>query len=142
MLVIGVVGKSGSGKTTFIVKLIKKLSSLGYKCSVIKHASQGFDVKGKDTFKFTAGGAKVTSVVSGNGYAIFKKGKIKLKELILKMGPNDLMLIEGHSNSVYPKILVGEKAYNKKYNRVLLTLDKNYKISEVIKSLKAQGLKK
>ncbi|MEK7750140.1 MAG: molybdopterin-guanine dinucleotide biosynthesis protein MobB, partial [Planctomycetota bacterium] len=36
--VISIVGRSNSGKTTLIVKLVKELKSRGYKVATIKHS--------------------------------------------------------------------------------------------------------
>jgi molybdopterin-guanine dinucleotide biosynthesis adapter protein len=42
--VVSVVGKSNTGKTTFLVKLITELKNRGYKVAIIKHNVHGFDI--------------------------------------------------------------------------------------------------
>ena len=60
VVVIGLCGWSGAGKTTLIVKLIPVLISRGYAVSTLKHAHHAFDVDqpGKDSFAHRAAGAR------------------------------------------------------------------------------------
>ena len=64
--VISIVGKSKSGKTTLIEKLIPELKKRGYKIGIIKHAFHEleFDKKGKDSWRHKAAGAETVMVSS------------------------------------------------------------------------------
>lgn len=59
------VGYSGSGKTTVMVRLIEGLARRGFRVGTIKHDSQGgrVDQRGKDSFRHKAAGA-TTSIIS------------------------------------------------------------------------------
>ena len=52
--IISVVGKSNSGKTTLLEKLIRELKRRGYNLAIIKHSSGGFDMDqpGKDSGRY------------------------------------------------------------------------------------------
>ena len=57
--VISIVGKSESGKTTLIERLIPELKRRGYRIGIVKHAHRGFDMdrKGKDSYRHRQAGA-------------------------------------------------------------------------------------
>jgi molybdopterin-guanine dinucleotide biosynthesis protein B len=52
-MIISVVGKSQSGKTTLIEKLIPELKKRGYRIGTVKHTFHEFDMdkKGKDSWR-------------------------------------------------------------------------------------------
>lgn len=64
--IISIAGRSGSGKTTFLEKLIPHLKKKGYRLGVIKHAHCGveMDKKGKDSWRHKNAGAAATLVIS------------------------------------------------------------------------------
>jgi len=64
--VLSIVGNSGSGKTTFIVKLIPELIKNGLKVGSIKHDVHGFemDKPGKDSWRHKKAGAATTIITS------------------------------------------------------------------------------
>jgi molybdopterin-guanine dinucleotide biosynthesis protein B len=51
--VVSIVGKSKSGKTTFVEKLVQELKSRNYRVATIKHIPRGinFDEPGKDSWQ-------------------------------------------------------------------------------------------
>jgi molybdopterin-guanine dinucleotide biosynthesis protein MobB len=109
--VFSFVARSGTGKTTFLEKLIPALARLGLRVMVIKHDVHGFEVdkEGKDTWRLRqAGAAKV--LISGAGQmALLGKvdGEIPLRELVARYGGGvDLVITEGYRRSGMPKILV------------------------------------
>jgi molybdopterin-guanine dinucleotide biosynthesis protein B len=113
ILIIDVIGYSGSGKTTFITKLIKLfIANLNYNVAVIKNVKHHpIDEEGKDSYNFTKAGA-IYSIISNinNDIAIFMKSKDNnIKTLIdwLKNGPNKLnvILTEGFRNLGNPTVL-------------------------------------
>ena len=63
---VAIVGKSDSGKTTFVEKLIPELVALGYTVGTIKHDVHGFavemDTPGKDSWRHARAGAKATLI--------------------------------------------------------------------------------
>ena len=103
---------SGTGKTTFIEKLIPLLAARGVRCAVIKSDSHGFnlDTKGKDTARFTAAGAEAVAVSSPDGYFIQQKTKTRqdFQNLIANIIPNsvDLYITESRSRGVLPTFML------------------------------------
>ena len=84
VVVIAAVGISGSGKTTTVEYLISKLSGKGYRVGAIKHIHrEGFtiDQEGKNTWRFSQAGAKITVAISPEEIAIIEKTKAALNDL-------------------------------------------------------------
>jgi len=112
MIIISVIGYSGSGKTHFIQKAIRKLKTeLNFEVVVIKNIHQHqIDEEGKDSHKFTEAGA-VYSIIKNKfeENAIFLKKKINIEELIrwIIKGPFKVEIIftEGFRHLSYPTIL-------------------------------------
>ena len=103
---------SGTGKTTFIEKLIPLLAARGVRTAVIKSDSHGFslDTEGKDTARFSAAGAEAVAVSSPDGYFIQQKTKTRqdLQNLIAQMDGNslDLYITESRSRGVLPTFML------------------------------------
>jgi molybdopterin-guanine dinucleotide biosynthesis protein B len=74
MKIIGIVGRSQSGKTSLIRQLIPEIKDRGYSVAVIKHCPHGFtlDLEGKDTWHFTAAGADGVGMASPDEIAIIQ----------------------------------------------------------------------
>jgi len=112
MIIISVIGWSGSGKTHFIQKAIRKLKTeLNFEVMVIKNIHQHqIDEEGKDSYIFNEAGA-VLSIIKNkfDENAIFFKKKINIEELIrwIIKGPFkvDIIFTEGLRNLAYPTIL-------------------------------------
>ncbi|HEX6980453.1 MAG TPA: molybdopterin-guanine dinucleotide biosynthesis protein B [Alphaproteobacteria bacterium] len=112
MKVIGVVGWSGSGKTTLLVRLIPVLTARGLTVSTIKHAHHGFDVDqpGKDSYEHRAAGATEVLVSSARRWALMHElrgaPEPGLDELVARMTPVDLLIVEGFKGHPHDKIEV------------------------------------
>jgi molybdopterin-guanine dinucleotide biosynthesis adapter protein len=76
MKIIAVVGRSGSGKTRLISRLIPELAKLGWTTAVIKHCGHGFDLGGesKDSSAFLAAGAQDVALAGPDGWAVIHRG--------------------------------------------------------------------
>jgi molybdopterin-guanine dinucleotide biosynthesis protein MobB len=112
--VVSIVGKSKSGKTTLIEKLLQELKSRGYKVATIKHASQklNFDEPGKDSWRHIQAGSKATIISSPNNIVLIKPvtEEPSLEEITRLAGEDyDLILTEGFSEGNAPKIEVRGK---------------------------------
>jgi molybdopterin-guanine dinucleotide biosynthesis protein B len=107
--VISIVGKSESGKTTLIEKLIPELKKRGYRVATLKHAQEIELVEGKDDSRHLAAGAELAAVVSEHE-TFFRKPSSKksaLEDALRLIGNDyDLVLCEGFKNSSNPKIEV------------------------------------
>ena len=112
-----IMGWSGSGKTTFLEKLIPVLTARGLRVAVVKHDGHGFEVDkpGKDTWRFTQAGAAATAISGPNGWAVMSPGEITLGELLGKLPPADIVLVEGHKLSPLPKLQVYRAAAGKPF---------------------------
>src|SRR3981081_4805121 len=101
MKVIGLAGWGGAGKTTLLTRVIPHLLSQGLRVSVIKHAHHSFDVvgPGKDSWVHRQSGAVEVLVSSGNRWALMHElrgaAEPRLRELLAKMAPGDLVVVEG-----------------------------------------------
>ena len=119
MKVIGIAGWSGAGKTTLISRVIPHLRGLGLCVSVIKHAHHDFDidVPGKDSWVHRQSGAEEVLVSSANRWALMHelRGAVEpgLPQLLRKMSPVDLVVIEGFKSGPHRKIEVHRKANGK-----------------------------
>jgi molybdopterin-guanine dinucleotide biosynthesis protein B len=110
--IIGFVGRSNSGKTTLIERLIPELVLAGYRVATIKHAGHGFDLdtEGKDSWRHKRAGASTVVVVSKGSLAMFSdvSSEIQVGELRDKFLDRDLDLIiaEGWKSEGFPKIVI------------------------------------
>jgi molybdopterin-guanine dinucleotide biosynthesis protein B len=109
--IVSIVGKSKSGKTTLIEKLIQELKSRGYRVATVKHTHQEltFDEPGKDSWRHTQAGSEAT-VISSLGKTILIKptsGDTSPEEMARLLGEDyDIILTEGFRQGNYPKIEV------------------------------------
>ena len=119
MKVIGLSGWSGAGKTTLLARVIPHLLGLGLRVSVIKHAHHEFDVDvpGKDSWVHRQSGATEVLVSSTRRWALMHElrgaSEPRLPELLAKMSPVDLVIIEGFKREPHRKIEVHRAANNK-----------------------------
>jgi len=110
MRIIGLAGWSGSGKTTLITKLIPCLLARGLHVSTLKHAHHGFDLDkpGKDSFVHRVAGATEVIISSAKRWAILHElredPEWDLADLVAKMSPVDLVLVEGFKRDAFPKL--------------------------------------
>ncbi len=110
--VLGIVGWSGSGKTTLITQLIPLLGRRGLKIATLKHAHHAFDVDtpGKDSYEHRKAGASEVIVSSARRWVqmheIGNAAEASLPELLRRLSPCDLVLIEGFKRQRHPKIEV------------------------------------
>ncbi len=116
--VIGVCGFKNSGKTTLVEKLVRHLTGLGYKISTVKHAHHDFDIdhEGRDSFRHRLAGATEVAVVSQNRFAIMHELRGEeppsLDEILAKLSPCDLVIVEGYKRDTHDKIEVRNLALN------------------------------
>ena len=119
MKVIGLAGWSGAGKTTLLARVIPYLLERGLTVSVIKHAHHEFDVDvpGKDSWRHREAGATEVLVSSTRRWALMHElrgaGEPRLPELLAKLAPVDLVVIEGFKREPHRKIEVHRAANNK-----------------------------
>ena len=112
MRVFGLAGWSGSGKTTLLTALIPELVSRGITVSTLKHAHHTFDVDhpGKDSWRHRQAGAREVMISSQNRWALMHElrgaAEPTFEELVRRMSPVDLLLVEGFKHHPHPKMEV------------------------------------
>ena len=119
MRVIGIAGWSGAGKTTLLAKLIPRLTARGVSVSTVKHAHHGFDVDqpGKDSHTHRMAGATEVLVSSARRWALVHElrggAEPSLAQLLGKLAPVDLVIVEGFKHGAHPKLEVHRAAIGK-----------------------------
>ncbi|MFO0292105.1 MAG: molybdopterin-guanine dinucleotide biosynthesis protein B [Rhodospirillales bacterium] len=119
MKIFGLAGWSGSGKTTLMIRLIPALVARGLSVSTIKHAHSGFDVDqpGKDSYAHRAAGAREVLVSSAARFALMHElrgaPEPSVEDLVARMSPVDLLLIEGFKHHAHDKLEVHRPAVGK-----------------------------
>ena len=109
---MGLVGTSGSGKTTLILKLIQHFTAQGLRVATIKHAHAGFDIDhpGKDSMRHRQAGAAQVVVSSPRRIAHIEERaqdtEATLPQLLARLSPCDLVLVEGYKAHPHPKIQI------------------------------------
>ncbi len=117
--IIGLAGWSGAGKTTLMVKLLPALIARGVRVSTLKHAHHRFDVDvpGKDSYEHRQAGASQVMVASGVRWALMTELRSAreptLRELLARMDPVDLIIVEGFKRDAHPKVEVHRAANGK-----------------------------
>jgi molybdopterin-guanine dinucleotide biosynthesis adapter protein len=110
--IVGLAGWSGSGKTTLITRVIPVLAGRGLKIATVKHAHHEFDVDrpGKDSWLHRAAGASEVLVASSRRWALIHelRGEPEppLEDLLAKLSPADLIIVEGFKRQAHPKLEV------------------------------------
>jgi len=110
--IIGVAGFKNAGKTTLVERLVRHLTDRGYLISTVKHAHHSFDIdhEGRDSFRHRAAGASEVAVVSASRWAIIHElrdeAEPPLADILAKLAPCDLVIIEGYKRDGHDKIEV------------------------------------
>jgi molybdopterin-guanine dinucleotide biosynthesis protein B len=112
--VISVVGKSGSGKTVFLEKLIAVLNRRGLKIGVIKHDPHGFeiDTPGKDSWRHARAGSATVVLSSPERLALIKRldEEMTLDAVVSTyLQDMDLVITEGYKTGPKKKIEVSRR---------------------------------
>jgi molybdopterin-guanine dinucleotide biosynthesis adapter protein len=112
--IVAFVGRSNSGKTTIIEKLLRELKLRGYRAATIKHSSRDlvFDKPGGDSWRHIQAGSE-TAIVAGTSRLMLIKpisARTSPEGIARLMGEEfDIILAEGFKNSRVPKIEVHRK---------------------------------
>jgi molybdopterin-guanine dinucleotide biosynthesis protein B len=108
--IFGIAGWKNSGKTGLAVRLVTELTARGYRISTIKHAHHDFDIDkvGADSYRHRQAGATEVALVSGTRFAIMHElrgePEPSFEEILARLSPCDLVLIEGYKREPVPKI--------------------------------------
>ena len=108
--VFGITGWKNSGKTTLTERLVAAFTRRGLRVSTVKHAHHDFDIdrEGADSHRHRLAGAMEVAVVSGRRWALMHElrgeDEPKLDEILARLAPCDLVLVEGYKRENHPKI--------------------------------------
>ena len=110
--VIGIYGKSNSGKTTLITNIIKQLSNEGFNIATVKITDKKIeiDTKGKDTWRHAQAGSKLVGLSSQKETDLIIKKSLNISEMlriINQIDKYDLIIVEGANDKYIPKIRLG-----------------------------------
>ena len=125
MRVYGVVGWKNAGKTGLMERLVTEITGRGISVSTVKHAHHTFDVDhpGKDSHRHRTAGASEVLLSSRNRVAIMQElrdaPEPPLSELLARLNPVDLILIEGYKRDTHPKV----EAHRAETGNPLIALD-------------------
>jgi molybdopterin-guanine dinucleotide biosynthesis adapter protein len=112
MRIIGLAGWQNAGKTTLLAKVIPCLVARGRTVSTIKHAHEGFDIDqpGKDSHTHRMAGATEVLIASAKRFALMHElrgaPEPPLRELLARLSPVDLVIVEGYKREPHPKLEV------------------------------------
>ena len=110
--VIGITGWKNAGKTTLVEKLVSHFAGLGLKVATVKHAHHEFDIdhEGTDSFRHRKAGAREVAIVSGRRWALMHEldgeEEPPLAEVLTRLAPCDLVIVEGYKREGHAKIEV------------------------------------
>jgi len=111
----GVIGWKNAGKTTLVERLVAQFVSRGLRVSTIKHVHHDVDLDrpGKDTYRHRTAGAHEVILASAQRFALMgehRAGEPPLTDMLARLAPVDLVLVEGYKRDLHPKIEVWRKA--------------------------------
>ena len=119
MRVIGLAGWSGAGKTTLLTRVIPELARRGISVSTLKHAHHAFDLDtpGKDSHAHREAGAREVLISSERRWALMHElrdePEASLPDLLARLSPVDLVIIEGFKREPHVKIEIHRAANGK-----------------------------
>ncbi len=108
--IIGIAGWKKSGKTTLAVRLVEEFTRRGLKVATLKHAHHDFQVDDgeTDSARHRRAGAAQVAVVSGKRWAMVTElggaPEPNFEEIVARLDPCDLILVEGYKSAAIPKI--------------------------------------
>ena len=109
---LGVVGWSGSGKTSLLEGLIAGLAGQGLRVNVVKHSHHDVELEPprKDSARLRMAGAAEVMLASPYRVAILRElrgaAEPALEEHLARLAPADLTLVEGYKWEPLPKLEV------------------------------------
>ncbi len=111
MKVYGIIGWKNSGKTGLMERLVAHFTAKGLTVSTVKHVHHDVDLDqpGKDTFRHRAAGARETVLAGAHRFALLAEHRgpePALSDILSRLAPVDLVLVEGYKRDPHPKIEV------------------------------------
>lgn len=108
--IVSFVGKSGVGKTTVLVPIIREMKQRGHRVGTIKHDTHGFEIDkpGKDSWRHAQAGSDVVVISGPRKMALVFQltSEMPLEQIVELMGDVDIVITEGYKRGDKPKIEV------------------------------------
>ncbi|MGB3278043.1 MAG: molybdopterin-guanine dinucleotide biosynthesis protein B [Pseudorhodobacter sp.] len=110
MKLYGVTGYKNAGKTGLMERLVTEITGRGFTVSTIKHAHHATEIdhEGRDSFRHREAGAGQVLVSSPVRWALMTElrgaPEPALDDLLTRLDPVDLVLIEGYKTAPHPKV--------------------------------------
>jgi len=110
MRLYGVTGWKDTGKTGLMERLVTEITGRGFSVSTVKHAHHATEIDhpGRDSYRHREAGAREVLVASPVRWALMHElrgaPEPPLEELLARLSPADLVLIEGYKREAHPKI--------------------------------------
>jgi molybdopterin-guanine dinucleotide biosynthesis adapter protein len=111
MRIYGIIGWKNSGKTSLMERLVAEITGRGFSVSTVKHVHHDVDLDqpGKDSFRHREAGASEVVLASAHRFALMREHRgpePELPEILARMSPVDLILVEGYKRDAHAKIEV------------------------------------
>jgi molybdopterin-guanine dinucleotide biosynthesis protein MobB len=112
----GITGYRNAGKTTLTERLVAAFTARGLAVSTVKHAHHAIDLDtpGKDTHRHRSAGARQVMLATAARWALMTehrdRAEPELPDLLARMDPVDIVLVEGFKRGPHPKIEVHRAA--------------------------------
>jgi molybdopterin-guanine dinucleotide biosynthesis protein B len=115
MRIYGVIGWKNAGKTSLMERLVAEISGRGFSVSTVKHVHHDVDLDqpGKDSFRHRAAGAVEVVLASAHRFALMREHRgpePDLSQVLARLAPVDLVLVEGYKRDAHPKVEVWRSA--------------------------------
>lgn len=110
MRLYGITGWKNTGKTGLMERLVAEITARGLTVSTVKHAHHDTDIDqpGRDSHRHREAGAQEVLLSTPRRWALMRElreaGEPSLADLLSRLSPVDLVLIEGYKHAPHPKI--------------------------------------
>lgn len=108
--IVSIIGKSNSGKTTLIEKMLPVFNERNYRIGTIKHHLHDYesDIRGKDSWRHQNAGARQTMIASPSKLSFFTKtdSEPSIDSLAKYFNDSDIIITDGYKKGDKPKIEV------------------------------------
>ena len=113
--IVSVAAWSGTGKTTYLEKLIPEIKRRGLRVAALKHDAHDFDIdrEGKDSWRMTHAGADMTILASEKKAVIMENRPVSIERILENVHDVDLIVTEGFKFGAWPKLVLYRAAVKK-----------------------------
>lgn len=111
---VAIVGKSGSGKTVLIERLVQSFADKGYRVGTVKyHTKENFEIdyEGKDSWRHREAGSLHTVIAAPTKLASIRtlEHELEFDEIIKQMPGLDVVLVEGYRHAGLPSFEISRE---------------------------------